>query len=317
VTAAAPVTNELDRRLREMTQARFGEVITAMVTPFASDGSLDVKAARALAAHLVENSSDGLVVCGTTGESPTLTAAEKLTLFENVCEEVGDSATVIAGTGTYDTAESIALTKEAASIGVDACLVVTPYYSKPPQNALTAHFLAVAEASELPLICYDIPGRTSRRIERATLVELAGHERIVAVKDAVGDPSETARLRAELDDRGHHDFEIYSGDDPLLLPHLAAGAVGIISVCAHLVGGRLEAIFDAWNRGDIAAARSIYLGLMPLMSVIMTITTSPIPIKGALTMLGFEVGEPRLPLVPATPEEEKAIRTALTAASLF
>jgi len=300
-----------------MTRARFGEVITAMVTPFAADGSLDVKGARALASHLVEHSSHGLVVCGTTGESPTLTVTEKLTLFENVCEEVGDSATVIAGTGTYDTAESIALTKEAAAIGVDACLVVTPYYSKPPQNALTAHFLAVAEASEVPLICYDIPGRTSRRIERATLVELAAHERIVAVKDAVGDPSETARLRAELDAHGHHDFAIYSGDDPMLLPHLAAGAVGTISVCAHLVGDRLSALFDAWNRGDIAAARSVYLDLMPLMSVIMTITTSPIPVKAALAMLGFEVGEPRLPLVKATPEEEEAIRTALTAASLL
>jgi 4-hydroxy-tetrahydrodipicolinate synthase len=300
-----------------MTGARFGEVITAMVTPFAVDGSLDVKAARGLAAHLVEHSSQGLVVCGTTGESPTLTTTEKLTLFENVCEEVGDSATVIAGTGTYDTAESIALTKDAAAIGVDACLVVTPYYSKPPQNALRAHFLALAEASEVPLICYDIPGRTSRRIERATLVELASHERIVAVKDAVGDPSETARLRAELNAHGHPDFEIYSGDDPLLLPHLAAGAVGVISVCAHLVGGRLKAIFDAWNRGDIATARSVYLELMPLMSVIMTITTSPIPVKAALAMLGFEVGEPRLPLVPAIPEEEKAIRSALTAASLL
>jgi 4-hydroxy-tetrahydrodipicolinate synthase len=300
-----------------MTRARFGEVITAMVTPFQADGSLDLKAARALAAHLVEHSSQGLVVAGTTGEAPTLSSAEKLRLFENVCEEVGDSATVIAGTGTYDTAETIELTREANKIGVDACLVVTPYYSKPPQNGLLAHFRAVADASAIPLICYDIPGRTSRRIDRATMLELAGHELIVAVKDAVGDVLETARLRAELDAAGHHDFEIYSGDDPLLLPHLAAGAVGTISVTAHLVGDRLSSLFDAWGKGDVASARSTFLGLLPLMTVIMTLTASPIPVKAALAMLGHEVGEPRLPLVAATPDEQEAIRAALAAAALL
>jgi 4-hydroxy-tetrahydrodipicolinate synthase len=300
-----------------MTRARFGEVITAMVTPFQADGSLDLKAARALAAHLVEHSSQGLVVAGTTGEAPTLSSAEKLRLFENVCEEVGDSATVIAGTGTYDTAETIELTREANKIGVDACLVVTPYYSKPPQNGLLAHFRAVADASAIPVICYDIPGRTSRRIDRATMLELAGHELIVAVKDAVGDVLETARLRAELDAAGHHDFEIYSGDDPLLLPHLAAGAVGTISVTAHLVGDRLSSLFDAWGKGDVASARSTFLGLLPLMTVIMTLTASPIPVKAALAMLGHEVGEPRLPLVAATPDEQEAIRAALAAAALL
>ena len=300
-----------------MTRARFGEVITAMVTPFQADGSLDLKAARALAAHLVEHSSQGLVVAGTTGEAPTLSSAEKLRLFENVCEEVGDSATVIAGTGTYDTAETIGLTREANKIGVDACLVVTPYYSKPPQNGLLAHFRAVADASAIPVICYDIPGRTSRRIERATMLELARHELIVAVKDAVGDVLETTRLRAELDAAGHHDFEIYSGDDPLLLPHLAAGAVGVISVTSHLIGDRLRSLFDAWGRGDIASARSTFLGLLPLMTVIMTLTASPIPVKAALAMLGHEVGEPRLPLVAATPDEQEAIRAALAAAALL
>lgn len=300
-----------------MTRARFGEVITAMVTPFQADGSLDLKAARALAAHLVEHSSQGLVVAGTTGEAPTLSSAEKLRLFENVCEEVGDSATVIAGTGTYDTAETIELTREANKIGVDACLVVTPYYSKPPQNGLLAHFRAVADASVVPVICYDIPGRTSRRIERATMLELAGHELIVAVKDAVGDVLETACLRAELDAAGHHDFEIYSGDDPLLLPHLAAGAVGIVSVTSHLIGDRLRSLFDAWGKGDVASARATFLGLLPLMTVIMTLTASPIPVKAALAMLGHEVGEPRLPLVTATPDEQEAIRAALAAAALL
>ncbi|MFN2388692.1 MAG: 4-hydroxy-tetrahydrodipicolinate synthase, partial [Actinomycetota bacterium] len=213
--------------------ARFGEVITAMVTPFDESGGLNVEAARALASHLIDHGSHGLVVCGTTGESPTLSHAEKLALFEAVVDEVGERASVIAGTGTYDTAETVTLTQEAAARGVDACLVVTPYYSKPPQNGLLAHFRTVADASTVPVVIYDIPGRTARRVERPTMIALAEHERIVAVKDAVGDAGETARLRAELDAAGHGSFEIYSGDDPLLLPHLAAGAVGIVSVCSH------------------------------------------------------------------------------------
>jgi 4-hydroxy-tetrahydrodipicolinate synthase len=297
--------------------ARFGEVVTAMVTPFDGDGSVNLKGARALAAHLVDNGTEGLVVCGTTGESPTLSHDEKLALFENVIEEVGDRAQVIAGTGTYNTTESIELTIEAADLGVDACLVVTPYYSKPPQNALRAHFEAVADASGVPLVLYDIPGRTGRRIERSTMIALAEHERIVAVKDAVGDALETAKLRAELDAAGHGDFEIYSGDDPLLLPHLAAGVVGIVSVCSHLVGARIKEIFDAWNAGRIAEARSIYARLLPLMNTIMTVTTSPIPVKAALGMTGFDVGNPRLPLVPATAEESAAIEASLRSAELL
>lgn len=300
-----------------MTSARFGEVITAMVTPFSSDGSLDVKGARALAARLVDHGSDGLVVCGTTGESPTLRHPEKLELFSAVLEEVGDRATVIAGTGTNDTAESIELTKEAATIGVHACLVVTPYYSKPPQNALLAHFTTIADAATLPLILYDIPGRTGQRIERATTLELAAHERIVAVKDAVGDASETAKLRMQLDGSGHRDFEIYSGDDPMLLPHLACGAVGIVSVCSHLIGPQIKAIFGAWNEGKTEEARRRYAEVLPLMTTIMTLTTSPIPVKAALNMIGAEVGEPRLPLVPPTPDQSQSIREVLEGAGLL
>ena len=291
--------------------ARFGQLITAMVTPFASDGALDVKAARRLAGHLVDNGSDGLVLAGTTGESPTLTHAEKLELFEAVLGEVGDRATVIAGTGSYDTRETIALTREACDLGVAACLVVTPYYSKPPQNGLLAHFRAVADASSKPLMLYDIPGRTGRRIERPTMVELAAHERIVAVKDAVGDAGETAALRRDLDATGHAAFEIYSGDDPLLLPHLAAGAVGIVSVCAHLVGPRLKELLGHWGGGRVDQARAVYLDLVPFMRTIMTVTASPIPVKTAVNMLGLETGEPRLPLVPATADEAAAIRAAL------
>jgi 4-hydroxy-tetrahydrodipicolinate synthase len=300
-----------------MSDARFGRVITAMVTPFEPDGALNVKGARSLAAHLVDHGSDGLVVCGTTGESPTLSHDEKLALIENVGEEVGERATVIAGTGTYDTAESIELTRAAADAGAHACLVVTPYYSKPPQNALRAHFEAVADAAEVPVILYDIPGRTGRRIEPATLVALAAHERIAAVKDAVGDASETLKLRAVLDDSGASDFEILSGDDGLLLLHLAAGAVGIVSVCSHLVGDRLAGIISSFGSGDAGGARRDFVALLPLLDTIMTITTSPIAIKAALGMVGIDVGHPRLPLVPATPDEEAGIRRALESSGLL
>jgi 4-hydroxy-tetrahydrodipicolinate synthase len=294
-----------------MAKARFGEVITAMVTPFSRDGSVSLNAARSLAAHLVGNGSDGLVLAGTTGESPTLSHKEKQALFENVVEEVGDRASVIAGTGTYDTSESVTLTKEAAALGVDGCLVVTPYYSKPPQNGLLRHFSEVADASSVPMLIYDIPGRTGRRVERRTMVELAAHERICAVKDAVGDAMETAKLRRELDDAGHDDFEIYSGDDLLLLPHIAAGAVGIISVSSHLVGSRIKEVFTARSSGDPDKARRIYLQLLPFMNTMMTVTASPIPVKTAVNMIGIDVGDPRLPLVPATESEEAEIRAAL------
>lgn len=300
-----------------MSAPRFGRVITAMVTPFDRGGDLDLKAARSLAAHLVATGSDGLVIAGTTGESPTLSAEEKIELLTNVVEEVGDRATVIAGTGTYDTRETIRLTTEAAARGADACLVVTPYYSRPPQNGLLAHFRAVADESAVPLIVYDIPGRTGRRIERPTMVELAGHERIVAVKDAVGDASETARLRGDLDAAGLHDFEIYSGDDVLLLPHLAAGAVGVISVCAHVVGGAMQALFRAWEEGRPEEATRIYLELMPLFDTLMTVTTSPIPVKAALGLVGLDAGAPRLPLVVPTEDQLALIRRALEVAKVL
>jgi len=301
-----------------MTQgARFGEVITAMVSPFDKDGSVNVTRARELARYLVEHGSDGLVVCGTTGESPTLTHDEKIALFEAVLDEVGDRASVIAGTGSYDTRETIELTKEAGSLGVHACLIVTPYYSKPPQNGLLAHFQAVADASSVPIMVYDIPGRTGKRIERPTMVELARHDNIVADKEAVGDAGETAKLRADLDAAGLQDFEIYSGDDPLLMPHLAAGAVGIVSVCAHLIGPQIKQIVSAFNDGKVDEAKRIYLEMLPLMQTIMGLTSSPIPVKAAVNMIGLDVGEPRLPLVPPTGEESDAIRAALEGAGLL
>lgn len=300
-----------------MNKPRYGEVITAMVTPFAEDGTLDLAAARELADHLVGHGSDGLVVCGTTGESPTMSHEEKLALFEAIVEEVGGRASVIAGTGTYNTAESVELTKAAAGLGVDACLVVTPYYSRPPQNALIAHFSHIADESSVPLMIYDIPGRTGRRVERPTMLTLARHERIVAVKDAVGDPVETAKLRSELDAEGLSDFEIYSGDDVLLLPHLSAGAVGIVSVCSHLIGTELKQLFAAWNDGKIEEAQRIYLRYTPLMATIMGVTSSPIPVKYAVNKLGHAVGQTRLPLVPPTEDEASTIDAALQEAGLL
>lgn len=307
----------MDGMGEQMSKPKFGEVITAMVTPFAADGSLDIDAARRLTSHLLDNGSDGLVVSGTTGESPTLRHDEKLRLFEAVVDEVGGRGSVIAGTGTYDTAESVELTKEVGALGVDACLVVTPYYSRPPQNGLLAHFSAIADASSVPLMIYDIPGRTARRVERPTMLELARHERIVAVKDAVGDPIETAKLRGELDAAGNEDFEIYSGDDVLLLPHMSAGACGIVSVCSHLIGRQLKQVFAAWNDGKVEEAQRIYLQYTPLMATIMTLTASPIPVKYATSLLGLDVGDPRLPLVPPTSEEASKIRSALEEAGLL
>jgi 4-hydroxy-tetrahydrodipicolinate synthase len=300
-----------------MSNARFGEVITAMVTPFADDGSMDVRAARSLAARLVEHGSDGLVLSGTTGESPTLSLDDKLALFEHVIDEVGGRAKIIAGTGTYDTAESISLTRAAGALGVDACLVVTPYYSKPPQNGLLVHFSKIADESSVPVLLYDIPGRTGRRIERTTVLELAAHERIAGVKDAVGDAAETAMLRSELDAAGHYDFEIYSGDDVMLMPHLAAGAVGIISVCSHVVGPQIKQIIAAYNDGKVEEAQRIFLEHLPLMTTVMTVTASPIPVKAALNLMGVPVGTPRLPLVDATQEEKAKIRTAMERAGLL
>jgi len=294
-----------------MAEAIFGEVLTAMVTPFNDDGSLNLDGARKLASYLVDHGSDGLVVCGTTGESPVLSHDEKLALFEAVTGEVGGRAKVVAGTGTYNTAESIELTKEAGGLGVDGCLLVTPYYSKPPQNALLAHFSAIADATTVPLMLYDIPGRTGMRIERPTMVELAGHPNIVAAKDAVGNALETAKLRCDLDAAGHHDFALYSGDDLMLMPHLGGGVVGVVSVCSHLIGPQLKQIISAYNDGKNDEAMRIYLECLPLMNTIMGLTTSPIPIKAAAAMIGLDVGGLRLPLVAATEDQSRTIRSAL------
>jgi len=284
----------------------FGRVITAMATPFDQQGALDVDRARALAEYLVANGSDGIVLAGSTGESPTLSFEEKRDLFAAVSDAVGARADIIAGTGTYNTAESIQLSTMAAEQGVDGLLVVTPYYSRPPQTGLLAHFRAVAAATDLPVILYDIPSRTARKIEHETLLKLAEVPNIVGVKDAAGDLAGTARLAAEKPD----DFTIWSGDDALTLPMLGLGAHGVVSVASHLVGSRLQALVEAHTKGDVDLAASINRELVPLFDVLF-ITSNPIPLKAALEMVGQPAGDPRLPLVKATEAERTKVRAVL------
>jgi 4-hydroxy-tetrahydrodipicolinate synthase len=294
-------------------RGRFGDLITAMVTPFGPHGEnrVDLDRARRLAAWLVDHGSDGLVVTGSTGEAPTLSDTEKVALWHAVVDEVGDRASVIAGSGTYDTAHSIELTKQAEVSGCHAALVVTPYYNRPPQSGLLAHFRAVAEASSLPVILYDIPSRTGRKIEHRTILELAEVPNIVGVKDACGNLQGAGRLVAE----SPPDFHVWCGNDGDTLGWLAVGAVGVISVASHLVGPQMAEMIAAHKAGDVHAALKIHLGLTRVFDVLST-TTNPIPIKAALELLGHPVGPPRLPLPPATPEEIEAIRRVLERAGI-
>jgi 4-hydroxy-tetrahydrodipicolinate synthase len=289
---------------------RFGTLLTAMVTPFASDGSLDLPAAARLANHLVDAGCDGLVISGTTGESPTTTDAEKLALLQAVLEAVGDRARVIAGAGTYDTAHSVQLAKACAAEGAHGLLVVTPYYSRPPQAGLIAHFTAVADATPLPVLLYDIPPRSVVPIEFETLRTLAAHPNIVGVKDAKGDLHAGAQLMAETG------LVYYSGDDALNLPWLAMGATGFISVISHLAAGQLRDLLSAFASGDVTTARKINVAISPLcnaMSRVGGVTMS----KAGLRLQGIEVGDPRLPQVPATPEQIEALVTDMRAASVL
>ena len=291
---------------------RFGAVVTAMVTPFREDHSLDVDAARGLAAHLLEHGSESLVVAGSTGESPTLTHREKLELFGSIIEVARGKGKVICGTGTYDTAETLELSREAESLGADGLLLVTPYYNKPPQRGLFEHFRRVASAVELPIIAYNIPGRTGIRLEHETLLKMAEIPNIVGVKDSTGDFKAISRLISEAPP----DFEVYSGDDWATFGYLCLGAVGIVSVASHLVGDRIRQLCDLVFSGDIPAARKIHEELTPLFNALF-ITSNPIPVKTALEMVGHPVGPPRLPLVPATSEERDRIRRALVDAGLL
>ena len=285
---------------------RFGAVVTAMVTPFRDDGSLDLEGAQELARHLLERGSDALVVAGSTGESPTLTHEEKAALFRAVVEAAEGRGKVVCGTGTYSTAESIELSRAAQEAGADGLLVVAPYYNKPPQRGLLQHFRRIADSTDLPIIAYNIPGRTAVRIEHDTLLAMAEVPNIVAVKDSTGDFQAVSRLISEAP----ADFEVYSGDDWATFGYMCLGAVGVVSVASHVVGGRIKQMTDLVASGDVPAARKIHEELSPLF-VALFITTNPIPVKAAVDMLGLPAGAPRLPLVPATDEERARIRKAL------
>jgi 4-hydroxy-tetrahydrodipicolinate synthase len=289
---------------------RLGTLLTAMVTPFAPDGSLDLPAAARLANHLVDGGCDGLVLSGTTGESPTTTDAEKLALLRAVLEAVGDRARVIAGAGSYDTAHSIQLAKACAAEGAHGLLVVTPYYSRPPQAGLIAHFTAVADATPLPVLLYDIPPRSVVPIEFETLRVLAAHPNIVGVKDAKGDLHGGTQLMAETG------LAYYSGDDALNLPWLAMGASGFISVISHLAAGQLRDLLSAFASGDVTTARKINVAIAPLSNAMSRLGGVTLA-KAGLRLQGIEVGDPRLPQMAATAEQIDALAADMRAASVL
>ncbi|MDK2889116.1 MAG: 4-hydroxy-tetrahydrodipicolinate synthase [Thermoanaerobacter sp.] len=302
--------HEKKRKVKDLTND-FGRVLTAMVTPFNKDLTINYGQVRKLARYLVQSGSDGLVVTGTTGESPTLTKEEKVELYRVVVEEVGGEAAVIAGTGGYSTSESIALTQAAQKVGVDGVMLVAPYYNKPSQEGLYQHFKAVAESTNLPIVLYNIPGRTSVNILPQTVARLAQINNIVAIKEASGSLDQVSELRRLLPDH----FAIYSGDDSLTLPILALGGKGVISVVSHLAGRRIQDMINAFTSGNTTLAAEIHLELFPLFKG-MFITTNPVPVKAALNLLGWQVGAPRLPLVEATPAEKESIKNLLESMKL-
>ncbi|MGH3497654.1 MAG: 4-hydroxy-tetrahydrodipicolinate synthase [Nocardioidaceae bacterium] len=292
--------------------APFGRVLTAMVTPFAADGSLDLDAAARVATYLVDNGNDGLVVSGTTGESPTTTDDEMGRLLSAVVEAVGHRAHVVAGVGTNDTAHSVHLAQQAAKLGANGALVVTPYYSKPPQAGIVAHMRACADVSDLPVMVYDIPGRTGTKLSHDTLLALDAHPRIVAVKEASGDLYAGSWVMRETG------LVFYSGDDALNLAWLAHGAVGIVSVVAHVAPREYAAMVRAAVSGDIAAAREIHQSLLPAVRGVMTRTQGAITAKAGLQLLGVLSNRTtRAPLTEAGEDEVALLRQDLAAAGLL
>ena len=280
-----------------------------MVTPFSADGALDLPLAARLAAHLVNQGSDGLVVCGTTGESPTLSWAEQHALFATVKGALAGRAKLIAGSGSNCTAEAVEATRDAAALGADGALVVVPYYNKPPQEGLEAHFRAVAAAApELPLMLYNIPGRTGTSLEAVTVARLLDCPNVVSFKAASGSTEEVSALRASCGDR----LAIYCGDDALTLPMLAVGAVGVVSVASHLAGPQISALIRAFFEGDQARARALHEQLLPLCKALFC-STNPIPVKAALELCGWPVGAPRLPLLSANAAVRQRLSETLAA----
>lgn len=290
----------------------FGRVVTAMVSPMRSDGSLDLDAAQRVAQHLIDHGHDGIVVNGTTGESPTTTDAEKVDLIRAVVEVVGDRARVTAGAGTNDTAHSVELARAAEAAGAHALLVVAPYYNKPPQSGLRAHCTAVADATGLPVMLYDIPGRSGIPFATETLLELARHPRIRAVKDAKGDLWAATKVMSETD------LLWFSGDDVMNLSHLANGATGVVSVVGHVAGEVYAEMVAAMDKGDLARARELHRQVVPAVDAIMNITQGAIMAKAALKEIGvLDSAAVRLPLVEATPEQAAAVRGGLDTSGLM
>ncbi|MFZ5827182.1 MAG: 4-hydroxy-tetrahydrodipicolinate synthase [Bacillota bacterium] len=289
----------------------FGRLLTAMVTPMTESLEVDYKRAAELARHLVDSGSDGLVVSGTTGESPTLSKSEKLRLFETVVEAVGEKAPVIAGTGSYSTAESIELSREAEKTGVHGLLLVTPYYNKPPQEGLYQHFRAVAESVSLPCILYNVPSRTAINLAPETTIRLAQIPNVVGIKEC----ADLGQL-ADVLSGAPESFRVWSGDDANLLPYLAVGAYGIVSVASHLVGPQMKEMIEAYREGQVEQAAAWHRRLLPLYRGLFAVT-NPVLVKASLAMTGFPVGPLRPPLVEPSEGEKRALREALANAGLL
>jgi 4-hydroxy-tetrahydrodipicolinate synthase len=289
----------------------FGQVLTAMVTPFDQHGEIDFHAAKTLVNYLIDNGTDGLVVAGTTGESPTLTTEEKISLFKFVVEVAAGRVPVIAGTGSNNTRASISLTKQAEEAGVDGIMLVGPYYNKPSQEGLFQHFKAIAEATSLPVMLYNIPGRSAVNISVETIVRLSEISNIVAVKEASGNLD----AMAEIIDRTPDTFTLYSGDDALTLPVLAIGGAGVVSVASHIIGNQMQEMVTLFKNGHVQEAAVIHRSLLPIMKALFT-APNPTPVKTALNMQGVQVGEVRLPLVPLNEEEKIALQKVLPIKSL-
>ncbi|PZV17169.1 MAG: 4-hydroxy-tetrahydrodipicolinate synthase [Leptolyngbya sp.] len=291
----------------------FGRVLTAMVTPFTEDGAVDYAIAEKLADYLVNNGSDALVVCGTTGESPTLTWSEEYELFRVIQQAVAGKAKVIAGTGSNSTQEAIEATQKAAKLGVDGSLQVVPYYNKPPQSGMYNHFKAIAESiPDLPMVLYNIPGRTGQNLLPETVIQLSEIANVVAIKEASGNLDQVSQIRRSTPD----DFAIYAGDDSLTLPLLAVGGHGVISVASHLAGTKIQSMIQAFFAGNIQAAIQTHLALFPLFKALF-LTTNPIPVKAALQIQGWQVGSTRSPLADAPPEVIQTLKLVLAELALL
>lgn len=287
---------------------RFGRVSTAMVTPFDSKGHIDFPKTEQLINYLIDNGTESLVVSGTTGESPTLSKEEKIALFEHVVKVVNKRIPVIAGTGSYNTYESIELTKKAEQIGVDGIMLVAPYYNKPNQEGLYQHFKAVAECTSLPILLYNIPGRSAVNIAPETIIRLSEISNIVAVKEASGNLNNMTKIIANTSD----DFELYTGDDGITLPVLAIGGVGVISVASHVIGNEMQDMITKFLQGDLKGASKLHQQILPIMEGLFT-APNPVPVKTALQLKGLDVGTVRLPLIPLTEHERAELVSLLQA----